>query len=634
MLEGPSWGVTCRRWSLLVILAAACGGGKGTVDLVVDLRTDLVPAAEFAEVVTSLAAPAMEARERPGLGVDLLAGARVATFRELPRGVRELHVRLLGPAGALVAERRVVLDQRSTAGVTVTVTRDCVGVACPLPDADPALTTCFGGRCVDPLCVDAAMPECGPPECAGAGDCPMLAACSRARCDQGVCLYARDDAACAAGEYCSADLDCVRLPELVADAGAMDSGPTGDSCEDGRLGDGELGVDCGGPCPACPFLDHQLDGRPSGFARAVASAPDDGFVAVGVADVEGATRGFAARVDGQARWRYAEVLTIGASAAVVAAARQSVGHAMLILSSEGTVVARIGDDGVVTRAVSLGGLTAAESLAALPGDHVGLAVVEAGDIGVLRLDDELSPLWFRTLGLSGGDETPSVVAADGDDVVVAGLSSGPGRPVALVARIDADGGLDWARSVTEGAMPSVRGATVAGRRVVVAGEAEGRPFAFQLAAEDGAELGRAVLDVPDAAGFDGLAALPSGSVWATGVSGAPDLWRLDAELGVELRVTGALGVVIEDLAVTDRAGPVLVGFGGVVPRVIRLLPDGSAGDEACGVYAEGGPAANIATGDSLEVTATLEFRVETEVPPVSSVPVTQVAYGDVRVLCE
>ncbi len=198
-----------RRWvtTLSLTLLAACAPEPLT--LAVDLRTDFVPGMEFTAVVTEL--EAVEVGEVPAERGDraFLDGIRVAELRAVPSGTHHVRVSVRDANGGSLAERPVIVDLDTSTAVTVVMTRDCFGVVCPPPE-DPELVSCFGGTCADPRCLYG---EAGcPVECEVASDCAALTACTRARCEVGVCFYDRDDSDCAVGEQCSPDCGCIPPP--------------------------------------------------------------------------------------------------------------------------------------------------------------------------------------------------------------------------------------------------------------------------------------------------------------------------------------------------------------------------------------------------------------------------------------
>ena len=106
---------------------------------------------------------------------DFSAGVRVAELDGQPLGSPTLRVTLLDGAGAVVVTRDVAFELDQDLGLTVVLSRRCIGVTCGSPEGAPS--TCHGGTCVAPECSDRDMRACGDPECAVAGDCAAPAAC-------------------------------------------------------------------------------------------------------------------------------------------------------------------------------------------------------------------------------------------------------------------------------------------------------------------------------------------------------------------------------------------------------------------------------------------------------------------------
>lgn len=231
----------------MVALLSSCGGGGGH-DLRVDLRTDLLPGVEFAVARAELVDVGRQDEIAALRGQRFLDGVRVATFADLPNGERDVRVRLLDSAGALVVERRVLLRQTGDHGITVLVTRDCRGLACPGSDDDPRATTCLGGRCVDPRCLEDES-ACPAAECATDAECGADVPCARGSCERGVCVVVAEADRCEAAQYCDPDDGCVSEgpPDAGVDAGDPDAGGP-------DAGDPDAGAGClTGPGP---ILSH------------------------------------------------------------------------------------------------------------------------------------------------------------------------------------------------------------------------------------------------------------------------------------------------------------------------------------------------------------------------------------------
>jgi len=228
--------LTLAILAILGTLTVGAGCTKDEAELLVRARTDYVPGIEF--VATRVEVRALAGDEIGGVldivetvaetSDDFEEGVRIAELAGLTPGTYLLRTELLGPGGALQAERlvRVVVDT-GTLAITVVVTRDCESVVCPGVGDDPTFLACLGGRCVDPTCTEETPEACPVPECTGDSECGAPAvACARARCVSGVCLDFGNDSACAADEYCDPTVGCMPDPTTPPmDSGVMDSAP-------------------------------------------------------------------------------------------------------------------------------------------------------------------------------------------------------------------------------------------------------------------------------------------------------------------------------------------------------------------------------------------------------------------------
>ncbi len=263
----------------MTLLAAALGACAPTLELGVDLRTDLAPGLDFEVVTVELregadgAAPTIrEAIARLPAGTDGLdVGARVATFEGLAPGAYRVRVELAG-----MPPRRgdVALELDASRAVTVAITSACDGVVCPAGQG------CVNGGCVEPACLDAAGDvDCGDPRCAGAacddGDlCTHGDACAGGACVGNAIVCEDDDcttrrcdgtAACAEtalaeGAPCASDDNacttdacdgagtCVHA--VVPDGTPWDGGDFA-ACCGGREARLDERTDCGGCGVAC-----------------------------------------------------------------------------------------------------------------------------------------------------------------------------------------------------------------------------------------------------------------------------------------------------------------------------------------------------------------------------------------------
>jgi hypothetical protein len=188
----------------LLASGCSCAGARG---LAVDLKTDFVPGEEFGAVRTEVyaglfaegAVPVSTAEAFSPVGVSFVAGRRVADFSGIDAGDVSVRVVLLDRMGAPMAEGVTRLTLREGANiVTVVISRAC----------------------------SAGAPGCVPMDCTAATECaPPTAACAEAMCVDGLCLYAANDAACGADEYCSPESGC--LTRTPADAGVDGGGDAG-----------------------------------------------------------------------------------------------------------------------------------------------------------------------------------------------------------------------------------------------------------------------------------------------------------------------------------------------------------------------------------------------------------------------
>lgn len=202
------------RAAALLFCALASGCGGGSADAFIDLRTDFVPVVEFArarvEVDRGEVGPEIHEVD---LTLDYLSGVRVATFRDVGRGLLTATVVLERSDGQEVAARSVSFDVRGRVGATVLITRDCLGVACPGPDDEATRTACLGGRCVPDTCTPESPDSCGDPGCRTDLECGGGAACAVGRCRDGACLVGGAPGACDGDLLCHPERGCVEPTE-------------------------------------------------------------------------------------------------------------------------------------------------------------------------------------------------------------------------------------------------------------------------------------------------------------------------------------------------------------------------------------------------------------------------------------
>lgn len=232
-----------RASSALLLALGATGGCASSPppSLLVDVRTDLVPAVELDRVRTERLAPGsadpLEVHEVPATEGDFARGVRVAELSGLARGTHIVHVVLL-LRDAVVLDRLVLVTLDATRAVTVVLTRDCRGVTCPEPDDAPTASACLGGRCTDPACTPETPERCPEgPDCAADADCPAGASCAEPVCAGGACLLVARTGGCEAGAWCDPEAGCRPL-EPGPDAGLTDAGVSDAGVSDAALLDG------------------------------------------------------------------------------------------------------------------------------------------------------------------------------------------------------------------------------------------------------------------------------------------------------------------------------------------------------------------------------------------------------------
>ncbi|RLB50519.1 MAG: hypothetical protein DRJ42_18710, partial [Deltaproteobacteria bacterium] len=221
-------------FAAIVALLPACEGETPAPDrnliLLVELKTDLVPGVEFAAVRTQLFDPADRSEELTrrqvdvALGRDLTSGLRVAELGDLATGTYLVRTTLVDLMGTEVLRRDVVVTVRETAGVTVLMTRDCVGVECPGTGSSPTETACLSGRCVEERCTPETPEHCPVPECSMPAECMgAVGACAEWACEDSTCLVRTDHTRCEAPtQYCDPTSGC-RDVDVPSDAGAGDA---------------------------------------------------------------------------------------------------------------------------------------------------------------------------------------------------------------------------------------------------------------------------------------------------------------------------------------------------------------------------------------------------------------------------
>ena len=220
--------------------AASCGGAT-TYALSVDLRTDLVPGVEFGRVVTEVDDGLTTDHGASEPASDYVAGTRIADFGDLAEGSPLVRVQLLAIDGAPLVSRLSRIALKKDYALTVVVTRSCAGVTCPLPDGDPAATTCVAGRCAAPECTPETPESCPSAECTSEGSCRTENRCLAPKCDHGVCLFPPNDGLCEEGSTCNPTDGCLATG---GPPGCVKVGDAEAACGDGRDDDCDGRVDC------------------------------------------------------------------------------------------------------------------------------------------------------------------------------------------------------------------------------------------------------------------------------------------------------------------------------------------------------------------------------------------------------
>lgn len=201
-------------WVVWALLLGSCA--PSAVDLVVDLRTDLLPGAEFGRVRV-IVQPGDTVEANASLDADYVDGVRTAELSDLEPGLHDVFLTLFEPTGAPLIEQRVIVELERDTVLTVVLTRDCRDVACGEDER------CLRGACVDSECSALNPDRCPAPECMSDGECGSTSSCAIGRCVEGSCLLAVEDAMCDAGDRCDPDRGCVSMDDravrIVSPAG-------------------------------------------------------------------------------------------------------------------------------------------------------------------------------------------------------------------------------------------------------------------------------------------------------------------------------------------------------------------------------------------------------------------------------
>lgn len=299
--------------------------------------------------------------------------------------------------------------------------------------------------------------SCPPPMCASDDACPPAAACADPRCLEGVCVYAADDARCAAGERCDPERGCFGVPD-PPDAGS-DAGSDGGSAADAGSGDAggsDAGPgDAGAPDAGLPAGPLQLGSPFQDVGLAIAASADGDLY------VAGST--FGSTWDGS--------------------------H----MGNGDAVVLRLSPDGALrwARRLGTGAMEEARGVALGPGGAVYVTGTTAGDLAgstrggsdlfVAAYDPDGTRRWLAQDG-TAGDEIAHALAVDAAGVAyVVGETTGSldGTPAGpydyFVMRFEATGTRTWARQDGTDQPERARAVAIdpASGDVVVVGETSG-----------------------------------------------------------------------------------------------------------------------------------------------------------------
>jgi hypothetical protein len=264
-----------RMHRLLLVLVsasllAACSESNGH-ELLVNVRTSLVPGPEFNRVVIDLMTTGavsdrvvVQAEAVAFFGRPFARGAGVATLPNVASGDYTVRATLYRPDGTRLVEQRLRFQLEGNQAVTLYLDRECVDVECPSPGGSAALAACLQGTCVDPRCNpdDPSTREFCPGVtfCNTSAECGAVAPCATNVCASGLCIaepLETGEGACADGLWCdpaATENACQLVPDstLPGDAGTPDLGVCGTICFlDGNVCEtGYWNCDAGGE-PVC-----------------------------------------------------------------------------------------------------------------------------------------------------------------------------------------------------------------------------------------------------------------------------------------------------------------------------------------------------------------------------------------------
>ena len=218
-------------------LLSLFGCGPKHTTLTINVVTSLVAGPEFTDIDVALLDPnatlgsdvvLSEADTPVTFGQSFAAGRTAAEFFNTPIGDKVVRVQLKRADNTLLVQRRVHFKMTGTYAITVYLTRDCVGVMCPLAGGSAALSECMSAQCVDPRCdpndpSTRAMYCPAVTFCNSASDCSPVNSCAMETCVEGVCIPAAvTPSTCTTESYCNPVTGCTPLMSSVD--GGVDAG--------------------------------------------------------------------------------------------------------------------------------------------------------------------------------------------------------------------------------------------------------------------------------------------------------------------------------------------------------------------------------------------------------------------------
>ena len=202
---------------LASLILGACASDP-TFSLEVFLRTDFQPLREFASVDVSIDS------ERETLlanidGLYVRPGESLVKFDNLASSeARAVTVVLKRLGDAELLGTTVYIEQKKDLVLTVSVTRDCTGIACEAVNG--LAQRCLGGKCVDARCARGDEDFCttttlgGVFECNLDSECDEGSPCALPSCLDGVCFNDGGSSAnCPSNQVCDIEIGCVPAPD-------------------------------------------------------------------------------------------------------------------------------------------------------------------------------------------------------------------------------------------------------------------------------------------------------------------------------------------------------------------------------------------------------------------------------------